>query len=155
MVSPLKLNSISDLNAIDETRTARELATNRGAAAATNFRSDPLNAVWEPEKLSVALANVPATLVSDTDRSADTTTRPAGSAAAGAARSRAAPFEATPMTAAPAAAPAADVKPERKRRGKAKASSEVVELSDDDAPPKRPKIEPPPSNTADAPIDLT
>ena len=106
VVSPLKLNSISDLNAIDETRTARELATNRGAAAATNFRSDPLNAVWEPEKLSVALANVPATLVSDTDRSADTTTRPAGSAAAGAARSRAPPFEATPMTAAPAAAPA-------------------------------------------------
>ena len=82
VVSPLKLNSISDLNAIDETRTARELATNRGAAAATNFRSDPLNAVWEPEKLSVALANVPASLVSDTDRSADTTTRPAGSAAA-------------------------------------------------------------------------
>ena len=37
VVSPLKLNSISDLNAIDETRTARELATNRGAAAATNF----------------------------------------------------------------------------------------------------------------------
>ena len=49
----------------------------------------------------------------------------------------------------------ADVKPERKRRGKAKASSEVVELSDDDAPPKLPKVEPPPSNTADAPIDLT
>ena len=44
---------------------------------------------------------------------------------------------------------------ERKRRGKAKASSEVVELSDDDAPPKLPKVEAPPSNTADAPIDLT
>ena len=86
----------------------------------------------------------------------------AGAAAAGgassssaAAASSSAPLSAAASGNAPAAAPAADVKPERKRRGKAKASSEVVELSDDDAPPKLPKVEPPPSNTADAPIDLT
>ena len=47
--------------------------------------------------------------------------------------------------------------PERKRRGKAKASSASSSSALDlnDAPPKRPKVEQPPSNTADAPIDLT
>ena len=85
----------------------------------------------------------------------------AASSSSGAAASSSAPLHAAASSnapaAVPAAAPAADVKPERKRRGKAKASSEVVELSDDDAPPKLklPKVEPPPSNTADAPIDLT
>ena len=83
----------------------------------------------------------------------------AGAAAAGAASSSsaAAAGPSAPLNAAASGnAPAsADVKPERKRRGKAKASSEVVELSDDDAPPKLPKVEAPPSNTADAPIDLT
>ena len=85
----------------------------------------------------------------------------AASSSSAAAASSSAPLHAAASSnapaAVPAAAPAADVKPERKRRGKAKASSEVVELSDDDAPPKLklPKVEPPPSNTADAPIDLT
>ena len=32
---------------------------------------------------------------------------------------------------------------------------ELIALDLNDAPPKRPKVEPPPSNTADAPIDLT
>ena len=78
----------------------------------------------------------------------------AASSSSGAAASSSAPLNAAASGNAPASA---DVKPERKRRGKAKASSEVVELSDDDAPPKLklPKVEPPPSNTADAPIDLT
>jgi hypothetical protein len=86
----------------------------------------------------------------------------AGAAAAGAASSSsaAAASSSAPLNAAASGnAPAsADVKPERKRRGKAKASSatpELIALDLNDAPPKRPKIEPPPSNTADAPIDLT
>ena len=66
-----------------------------------------------------------------------------------------APLNAAASGNAPASA---DVKPERKRRGKAKASSatpELIALDLNDAPPERAEVEPPPSNTADAPIDLT